>query len=255
MFYKILNKIRLLSKKRQEPYSYFYHITGFCPRQIDLYTLAVRHKSNPIIAPDKQTLSNERLEFLGDTVLNTIVSDYLFLKYPDKQEGFLTNTRSKIVKRESLNKLAIEIGLKKRVISLLNGSSENIYGNALEALIGAVYLDLGYDKCKKFVETRLIGRIDLKEIVNRELNFKSKLIEYCQKKQLQLEFKLLDEFSDKNSNHLFTTGLFIDGNLICEEWGKSKKSSEQNVSRKGFEILKGISTEEEEPEYQKQTVR
>ena len=158
MIKTILRKIRLLSNARKEPYFLFYKVLGFYPDKIAYYQLAVRHKSVSIPTDSGHNLSNERLEFLGDAVLNSVVTDILYRRYEDEREGFLTNTRSKIVKRDSLNKLAVEIGLDKLVIVtkyVNTHTNNNIYGNALEALMGAIYLDYGYKQCKRFVE---IGR-------------------------------------------------------------------------------------------------
>ena len=241
MIKNILLKIRLFSKARKEPYLLFYRVLGFYPNKIDYYQLAVRHKSVSIPTQNGNPLSNERLEFLGDAVLNSVVTDILYRKYTDKQEGFLTNTRSKIVKRDSLNQLAIEIGLDKlvKVTKYVNANTNNnIYGNAFEALMGAIYLDFGYKKCKKFVENRLFTTfVDLEKIVEDEVNFKSKLIEWCQKNKLQLDFILLEDLLDGPNKHIFTTQLTIEDKVICEASGSSKKESQQQVSYKALQLI------------------
>ena len=237
----ILRKIRLLSNARKEPYFLFYKILGFYPDKIEYYQLAVRHKSVSIPTESGHNLSNERLEFLGDAVLNSVVTDILYRRYENKREGFLTNTRSKIVKRESLNQLAIQLGLNKliKVTKYVNlHTNNNIYGNALEALMGAIYLDLGYKQCKKFVETRLLNSFeDLDKIVESEVNFKSKLIEWCQKNRMQPEFILIDEVMNKSNKHVFKTGLAIQGKTICEATGASNKESQQNASRIAYQSI------------------
>ncbi|HLP04622.1 MAG TPA: ribonuclease III [Paludibacter sp.] len=208
---------------------------GFYPARIGYYQLAVQHKSVPAISPDGIPLSNERLEFLGDAVLNSVVADILYHRYENQQEGFLTNMRSKIVKRDSLNRLAVEIGLDKlvKVTKHVNAhANHNIYGNALEALIGAIYLDLGYGKCKQFVERRLFGSfVNLDKVAESEMNFKSKLIEWVQKRQLAIEFLLVDEVLEAGNKHVFKTRLLIEGVAVCEAAGSSKKESQQNASR------------------------
>ena len=235
MIKTILRNIRLLSNARKEPYFLFKKVLGFYPDKIDYYQLAVRHKSVSILTEDGHNLSNERLEFLGDAVLNSVVTDILYHRYENQREGFLTNTRSKIVKRDSLNQLALEIGLDKmiKVTKYVNThTNNNIYGNALEALMGAIYLDYGYKKCKKFVEQRLIRTfIDLDMVAENEVNFKSKLIEWCQKNRLEPEFILIDELLSKSNKHLFQTRLVIKGKTICEASGASKKESQQLVSQ------------------------
>lgn len=237
----ILRKIRLLSNARKEPYFLFYKILGFYPDRISYYQLAVRHKSVSIPTENGRNLSNERLEFLGDAVLNSVVTDILYRRYEDQREGFLTNTRSKIVKRESLNKLAVEIGLDKLVIvtKYVNTHTNNdIYGNALEALMGAIYLDYGYKQCKIFVEQRLfLSFVNLDKIAENEVNFKSKLIEWCQKNKIQPEFILVDQILSKSNKHLFKSRLTIQGKTICEANGASKKESQQNASRIAYEMI------------------
>jgi len=231
----ILRKIRLLSNARKEPYFLFYNVLGFYPDKIDYYQLAIRHKSVSILTDDGHNLSNERLEFLGDAVLNSVVTDILYHRYENQREGFLTNTRSKIVKRDSLNQLAVEIGLDKlvKVTKYVDThTNNNIYGNALEAIMGAIYLDFGYKKCKKFVEHRLIRTfIDLDKVAENEVNFKSKLIEWCQKNRLEPQFILMEEILDKANKHMFHTRLIMNGKIICEASGASKKESQQQASQ------------------------
>jgi len=231
----ILRKIRLLSNARKEPYFLFYNVLGFYPDKIDYYQLAIRHKSVSILTDDGHNLSNERLEFLGDAVLNSVVTDILYHRYENQREGFLTNTRSKIVKRDSLNQLAVEIGLDKlvKVTKYVDThTNNNIYGNALEAIMGAIYLDFGYKKCKKFVEQRLIRTfIDLDKVAENEVNFKSKLIEWCQKNRLEPQFILMEEILDKANKHMFHTRLIMNGKIICEASGASKKESQQQASQ------------------------
>ncbi len=231
--------IRLLSRTRQEPYLSFYKILGFYPKNIEYYKQAIRHRSVSH-ASRQNTANNERLEFLGDAALNSIVSDILYTRYPHQQEGFLTNTRSKIVSRNSLNQLAIDIGLDKLVLSAkyVNRQTNNIYGNAMEALIGAVYLDVGYKKCKQFVEGRLFGYfIDLDKIAEDEINFKSRMIEWAQKNHLQIDFVLLKDIAEKNNVHNFISAVELEGKLICEGMGSSKKQSEQDAARIALQMI------------------
>lgn len=241
MIKNILLKIRLLSKARKEPYLLFYNVLGFYPNKIEYYQLAVRHKSVSTPTENGHNLSNERLEFLGDAVLNSVVTDILYRRYEVEREGFLTNTRSKIVKRDSLNQLAVEIGLDKlvKVTKYVNThTNNNIYGNALEALLGAIYLDYGYKQCKKFVEHRLFKSfVNLDKVTENEVNFKSKLIEWCQKNRLEAEFILISETLNRSNKHVFLSGLSIQGKTICEASGASKKESQQNASRIAYERI------------------
>jgi len=241
VFKHFILKIRLISNARKEPYFLFKQVLGFYPNRIEYYQLAVRHKSVSIPTEKGHNLSNERLEFLGDAVLNSVVTDILYHRYENEQEGFLTNTRSKIVKRDSLNQLAIEIGLDRlvKVTKYVNANTNNnIYGNALEALMGAIYLDYGYKQCRKFVEQRLFHSfINLDEITGNEVNFKSKLIEWCQKNKLEAEFVLVEDALSGINKHTFLTRLKIQHRDIAEATGSSKKESQQQVSKIALEQI------------------
>lgn len=241
MIKTIYRQIRLFSNARKEPYLLFNKVLGFYPDKIEYYQLAVRHKSVSILSDNGISLSNERLEFLGDAVLNSVVTDILYRRYENQREGFLTNTRSKIVKRDSLNLLALEIGLDKLVIvtKYVNTHTNNdIYGNALEAIMGAIYLDQGYKQCKKFVEQRLfLTFVNLDKVAANEVNFKSLLIEWCQKNHLKSEFVLLNETLSESNKHFFQSSLTIQGKTICEASGASKKESQQNASRIAYEQI------------------
>jgi len=238
VFKYLAKKLRLLSNARKEPYLQFYHILGFYPDDINYYHLALRHRSMTRPSSGGHFLSNERLEFLGDAVLNSVVTDILFTRYERQREGFLTNTRSKLVKRDFLNQLALEMGLDKLVVKsrhIVKSTNSNIYGNAFEALIGAIYLDQGYKQCKRFVEKRLFKTfIDLDKVVIDEKNYKSKIIEYCQKHHFKYEFVLLEEEMLSANSHVFRSELLINGKQICEATGTSKKESQQNASYKAY---------------------
>lgn len=240
MFKNITCKVRLLFNRKKEPYLLFNKVLGFYPDNIKYYQLAVRHKSVPLETKDGKELSNERLEFLGDAVLNSIVTDTLYHRFPDENEGFLTNLRSKIVSRDSLNQLAIDIGLDKLVVAtryVNRNSNNNIYGNALEAIFGAIYLDYGYRKCESFLINRLLSSyIDLNEILESEVNYKSKVFEWCQKYHLDPEFVLLEETVNKNK-HTFHTCLKINGQVISEAAGPNKKQSQQKASQVAFQRI------------------
>ncbi len=164
---------------------------GIRAHNIELYKLALMHRSASIDLDDGTHLNNERLEFLGDAVLEAIVSDYLFIEFPDKNEGFLTQVRSKIVSRTSLNDIAVRIGLDKHVIVQHNSNhiQKHLYGDALEAMIGAIYLDKGYDFTNRLIINDIIGRhLDLNQVTQIETDFKSRLIEWGQKHRLKVVF-------------------------------------------------------------------
>ena len=236
-----IDKIRLLFRKDRESYLCFYRILGFYPRNIQLYEQALLHKSTSVRSDKGRPLNNERLEFLGDAILDAIVGDIVYKRFEGKREGFLTNTRSKIVQRETLNKLAVEIGLDKLIKYSTRSSSHNsyMYGNAFEAFIGAIYLDQGYERCKQFMEQRIINRyIDLDKISRKEVNFKSKLIEWSQKTKMEVSFELIEQFLDQDYNPMFHTEVRIEGLSAGTGTGYSKKESQQNAAQMALKKIK-----------------
>jgi len=179
-------------------------------------------------------MNNERLEFLGDAILSAIIADILFHRFKKKREGFLTNTRSKIVQRESLNRIALEMGLNKLIFSSIKTNTHNNYicGNALEALIGAIYLDKGYAKCKKFIERKILDRfLNVESVAKKEVNFKSGLLEWSQKQKIGIDFELIESFIDHNHNPIFQTRIKVGGLPAGVGIGYSKKESQQNAAK------------------------
>lgn len=242
MFSNITNKIRLLFRKDKEPYLCFYKMLGFYPRNIEIYQQALLHKSSSIKAGKGRLLNNERLEFLGDAILDAIVADIVYKKFEGKREGFLTNTRSKIVQRETLNRVAVEIGLDKLIKYTTRQSSHNSYmcGNAFEALIGAIYLDRGYRACKKFMEERIINQyLNLEKISRKEVNFKSKLIEWSQKNKFCVEFNLIEQSLDSDQNPIFETQITVENIPAGTGKGYSKKESQQEAAHATLTKIKG----------------
>nr|WP_203583339.1 ribonuclease III [Parabacteroides sp. 52] len=218
-----------------------YKIVGFYPDNIQLYEQAFLHKSSSIEAGDGKWLNNERLEFLGDAILDSIVADILYKKYPYKREGFLTNTRSKIVQRDSLNRIAVELGIDKmvRFSARLNTHNNHMYGNALEALIGAIYLDQGYRKCFRFIKDVIINRhMNLEKIARKEVNFKSSLIEWSQKNKIEISFDLIESFMDNEGNPVFQTAICLADRQIGIGIGYSKKESQQNAAKMAVKKLR-----------------
>jgi ribonuclease-3 len=187
-------------------------------------------------------LNNERLEFLGDAVLDAVVADIVYRKFEGKREGFLTNTRSKVVQRETLNRIAGEIGLDKLVKYSSRQSSHNSYmgGNAFEALVGAIYLDRGYQACMDFMEHRILAKyIDLDKVSRKEVNFKSKLIEWCQKNRLEVTFELVSQSTDKSAGGpTFVSEVRIEGLAGGKGKGFSKKESQQLAARETLDMVK-----------------
>lgn len=218
--------------RHKEPYVLYHDLLGFWPNDIHLYEVACLHSSSSICEQGKR-INNERLEFLGDAILDAIVADILFHRFSDRKEGFLTNTRAKIVKRESLNEIALKIGLDRFITCATPISSHNsyMYGNAFEALVGAIYLDQGYEFCKRFVETRIIDSfIDLDKLSKEESNFKSRLIEWCQKHKIDIQFALVETLVDQNNNPVFQSQALLGGISGGIGIGYSKKESQQNAA-------------------------
>ncbi|MFY0628116.1 MAG: ribonuclease III [Reichenbachiella sp.] len=233
----------LIGKSKHREFSNLIkQIIGSKPSNLDLYYLAMRHTS---VAKEKRKgflESNERLEYLGDAVLGMVVAQYLFNKYPFKDEGFLTEVRSRIVNRENLNQLAKKIGLSDMIqyngnMKGNNLSFKSIYGDALEALVGAAYLDLGYKKCNKFILKKLvIPHVDLDEIISTDVNFKSKIIEWSQKENKDLKFEV-NELKDQNHFKKFEAKIIVGSKEIGVGHGLSKKKAEQNAAEKSCQLL------------------
>lgn len=241
MLRKLTDKIRLLFKKDRASYLCFYKMLGFVPGDLSLYNQALMHKSITQRTEKGRPINNERLEFLGDAILDAIVADIVFKYFEGKREGFLTNTRSKIVQRETLNKLAVEIGLDKLIKYSSRSSSHNsyMYGNAFEALIGAIYLDRGYAVCTTFIEEKIFKPfIDLEKLSRKEMNFKSKLIEWSQKHKITLSFELIEQFFDKENNPIFQTAVLIEGISAGIGTGYSKKESQQNAAEMALKKIR-----------------
>ena len=251
MLSNVLHRIRLLFCKERESYLCFYRILGFYPRNLKYYQQALLHKSTAVRSDEGRLLNNERLEFLGDAILDAVVGDIVYRHFEGRREGFLTNTRSKIVQRETLNKLAVEIGLDKLVKTSNRSQSHNsyLYGNAFEAFIGAIYLDRGYDCCMQFIEQKILKQyIDLDKMSRKEMNFKSRLIEWCQKNKMQVSFELIDQVMDKDHSPTFSTEVHIEGIPAGSGTGYSKKESQQKAAQMALKILKNDETFREQIE-------
>ena len=212
------------------------NILGFTPVQLNLYTTALSHRSVRESADE----NNERLEYLGDAILSSIVADYLFKRYPYKGEGFLTEMRSKMVNRATLNDIAIKMGLKKITLFNKNDGSlkvSQIFGNTLEALVGAIYLDRGYEKTKRWVYNRMItAHMFMDDLENLEINHKNKLYGWANKNGKSLEFETLDEKME-NGRRLFRVGAVVDGELVAECKAYNKKDASQIAAQLAVEKL------------------
>lgn len=237
----LIDRIKLPFRKEKELFSALYAIMGFYPHDIEFYKQALLHKSVAKRNANGRPVNNERLEFLGDAILDAVVGDIVFRHFKGKREGFLTNTRSKLVSRDTLGKLAKEMGLPKLIHSAGHNVSHNSYmnGNAFEALVGAIYLDRGYNACMRFMEKRILTQlINIDKVAYKEVNFKSKLLEWSQKNRVKMEFRELKQERDENKSPVFTTQVFIEGLEGCVGTGYSKKESHQQASKDTLQRLR-----------------
>lgn len=231
MFDFLLRPIRRRFGKDRAFYVAIDDMFGFIPNNIELFKLALVHKSASVELEDGSHINNERLEFLGDAVIESITSDFLFIEFPDRDEGFMTQIRSKIVSRQSLNRIASDIGLDKHVISHAAGNvtQKHIYGDAFEAMIGAIYLDQGYDFANRLLINDIYGRyLSLDEVLTSETDFKSRLIEWCQKNHYAIEFRTTG--GQASSHPSFLSTVLVDGIPVGHGTGDSKKAAEQNAA-------------------------
>jgi len=240
-FSNIIDRIKLPFRKEKELFSSLYEILGFYPHNIEYYKQALMHKSIRKRNEKGKPLNNERLEFLGDAILDAAVGYIVYRHYEGKREGFLTNTRSKLVSRETLGKLATEMRLSELLLSAGHSNSHNSYveGNAFEALVGAIYLDRGYDACMWFWENRVLGKyIDIDKVASKEVNFKSKLLEWCQKNRVRMEYKLLKQKKDENGSPVFSFLVLLEGIEGEKGSGYSKKEAQQLASKDTLQRLR-----------------
>jgi ribonuclease III len=236
-----IDRIKLPFRKEKELYLSLYTILGFYPHNIELYQMALSHKSIHFKNKKGKPVNNERLEFLGDAILDAIVGDIVYKHFPGKREGFLTNTRSKLVQRETLNKIAQEIGLSRLIYSSGRNFSHNSYmaGNAFEALIGALYLDRGYNLCMRFMQEKILTKmVNIDTVAYKEVNFKSRLIEWAQKNKMNIAFNLLEQKKDDEGNPVFKYCVVIEGIKCNSASGFSKKESQQLASEETLEYIK-----------------
>jgi ribonuclease-3 len=238
----IIDRIRLPFRQEKELFSSLYEVMGFYPHDISYYKQALMHKSIGRRNEKGKPLNNERLEFLGDALLDAVVGHIVYDHFPGKREGFLTNTRSKLVSRDTLGKLAEEMGLKRLIVSSGQNNSHNSYmaGNAFEALVGAIYLDQGYDGVMRFMKKRILAQlINIDKVAYKEVNFKSKLLEWSQKNRVRMEYKMKKQETDKETGSpVFRFQVYIEG--VPGESGKgfSKKEAQQLASEATLKRLK-----------------
>jgi len=218
-------------------------IIGFRPGNLKLYEIAFIHRSASFTLPDGIKVNNERLEYLGDAVLDAILSDFLFEKFPEATEGFMTKIRSRIVNRDVLNQLAVSMGINKILVSNISSSNptKNLYGDALEALIGSLFLDKGFRKTKKLFIGRVLNRyLDIDKIIETDTDYKSLVFEWVQKNRLNLIFDYNEEYDFNSKKSVFTTILFINREVYGKGQGDSKKEAEQEASGQAWKRIKDI---------------
>jgi ribonuclease III len=238
-FLKSYIKLLFLDKQEKEFFYFVKNQLGFLPNNILYYRKALTHKSVVLKLSDGKVLSNERLEFLGDTILDSIISEYLFTRYKDKDEGFLTQMRAKLVNRKTLNEIAVSLKLHKYIkTNNISIDSNNVLGNAFEALVGAIYLDKGYTYTRKFLVKNVITKYyDFRFLESVDTNFKSRLLEYTQKSKQTVSFETREENSTEKGKQVFISVVLVDNKPICETLGASKKEAEQNVSKMAIKVL------------------
>lgn len=274
MLSNIIDRVKLPFRKDKELYLALYKIMGFYPHKITYYKVALMHKSLGHRATAEELkvlegkkgkkkddrynrkgrrnvpggkgrlgkpLNNERLEFLGDAILDAVVGDVVYQRFPGKPEGFLTNARSKMVQRETLGRLSKEMGIAKLIMASGRSATHNSYmgGNAFEALVGAIYLDRGYEACQQFWTQRVMGKyLNTDKVAYKEVNFKSKILEWAQKNRINIDFRLEEQSQDKNGSPTFAYTVVLEGVDGCRSEGFSKKESQQRASEDTLKRLR-----------------
>jgi len=231
--------VRSYSKEDESFYYELKQLLSFSPKKINYYKKAFTHKSLKAIDKKGNPVNYERLEFLGDAMLGSIIASYLYKKAPKGTEGYLTQMRSKIVSREHLNELGRGLNLLKFVKSAIADKNvgDNIYGNIFEALLGAIYLDRGYNYCKKFIyEKVIVPYVDIAKLEGKVASYKGLIIEWCQKQKKEYLFDIYEDSGNENIKH-FSVRLSIDGKFIAKGRATSKKKAEEQAAKRVFFTL------------------
>ncbi|OYT15391.1 MAG: ribonuclease III [Bacteroidetes bacterium 4572_77] len=234
-----IHRVKIKFSADKEIYHSIKNIFGFYPGNIFLYKLALRHRSVAKKVADGTLMSNERLEYLGDAILGAVVADYLFMKFPLKDEGFLTDMRSKIVSRASLNKLSQKMGIDRLVKADKDNNKHfrSINGDAFEAMIGALFLDKGYNFSRSIIINRVIAvHFDIEALQLEEMNYKSTLLEYCQKHKMVLEYKVVKELGNGYRKQ-FEVEVMVDHKILSSSRDYSIKGAEKLAAEKAFLVL------------------
>jgi ribonuclease-3 len=212
-------------------------ILGFLPGKLFLYEIAFIHKSASSTLKNGKVINNERLEYLGDAILDAVIADYLYTRFPDRDEGFLTQLRAKLVKRKMLNKLADNLGIAPLLVSRTNADQPkiNLLGNALEALIGAIYLDKGYVRTKRYVIKKVLNKyVDLEKLSVKESDFKSRIIEWAQKNKQEISFISSEDSNEGSKVIHYTAKLILEEKEMGAGSGLSKKEAEQKAAEQAL---------------------
>lgn len=237
MIQYLIYQIKLLVSPNRKFYLLLKNHLKIIPGKIKLYEIAFLHRSASLVFSDGTVVNNERLEFLGDAILDAVIADYLFKKFPRKKEGFLTQIRSKIVKRSNLDLVARDLGIDYLIVSNTqrNSHKKHIYGDAFEALIGALYLDKGFEKTRKYIVNYVLKNFtNLDELISRETDYKSRIIEWGQKHKVLITFETIEEYAETEHSPAFVSHVNIDEHTYGSGSGKSKKDAEQRAAEKAY---------------------
>ena len=237
MIRNIAHKIKLFSSPRKEFYLFLRSLFNITPNNLRLYETALTHRSASKTDSQGNWVNNERLEYLGDAILGAVIAEFLYNRFPNMDEGFLTQMRSKLVNRSFLTELTFQIGLNYYIHSNTNNTAENshIYGDALEAIIGALYLDKGYQVTRQFIIRKLLlQQVNLEEIQHTNTNYKSQLIEWSQKNKKEVNIETLEQTTEENRQPSFISKVTMANKLIGTGQGNSKKESQQNASKEAL---------------------
>ena len=235
--------IRKILNSRSENNGNFFlqlkKIVGFAPKELLYYQKAFTHRSMNLKDEDGNPLNYERLEFLGDAMLSAVISDYIFVKVPSGDEGYLTKMRSKVVSREHLNELGKDLNLIHFLETKIPKSNfgDNVHGNMFEALVGAIYLDKGYAYCKKFIYKKVIAPyVDIEKLEGKIISYKSLLIEWSQKEKIPFHYNVYEDSGNDPVKH-FSVKLSLDGKVIAKARATSKKKAEERASKRAYFVL------------------
>lgn len=237
-FRKILNKKSPINNSGIF-YSAIAQIIGYKPRNIELFNTSFTHRSVNRTNEKGEIVSYERLEFLGDAILGSVIAAYLYKNAPKGDEGYLTQMRSKIVSRSHLNNVGKKLNLLHYIRTKASPTQfgENVYGNLLEALIGAIYVDSGFSSCERFIYKNILVDFDnLEQLENKVTSYKSLYIEYCQKHKKTFKFEAYDDDGKDHLKH-FSVRLFLDGKVIARARATSKKKAEEKAAQRAFFVL------------------